>query len=345
MDIVAIFVILFTISVVLTGLYRKYAIHKDLLDHPNHRSSHLQPTPRGGGVVFCVLFLLCTAFFSHLQYAPADSFKVLGLPALLIGVLGYLDDVYGLPAKLRFAIQMAAAVLFLYLLEVDYSNYLHGWLVALHSVGFVLMIIAMVWSTNLYNFMDGTDGIACVEAITVFGMGGVLLWMQGAWQLAMLSWVLVAGVSGFLMWNWPKAKIFMGDVASSFLGFLIIPFALFGYFEFGLSVFVWFILYLVFTMDATLTLMRRLWRRERIYEAHKLHAYQRLHQAGYTHRQVLFVVIGLNTTFASLALLAMYYSHWILEITLLSVFIYLVFYVFVEIKKPMYGPSKRIAHT
>jgi Fuc2NAc and GlcNAc transferase len=341
-DILIIFILLFVVSTLFTGLYRSYAIRKDLLDHPNHRSSHTQPTPRGGGVVFCVLFLCCAAILPHFHFAPADSLKVLGVPALMVAILGYLDDIHSLPAKLRFAIQMAAAIIFLYLLEADYSNYLHGWLIALHSVGFILMIVGMVWSTNLYNFMDGTDGIASVEAITIFGIGGVLLWMQGAHQLAFLSWSLVASVCGFLVWNWPKAKIFMGDVASSFLGFLVIPFALFGYFEYGLSIFVWFILYLAFTMDATLTLFRRLLHREKIYEAHKLHAYQRLHQAGLSHRQVLYVMIGLNLIFSGLSLLAMKYSHWLLEITLISVFIYLCFYAFVEIKKPMYGTSEEV---
>ncbi len=337
MGIALILVIFFVLSILFTGLYRQYALSRALLDHPNHRSSHSQPTPRGGGVVFCLLFFISLIALPYLGLAPWDSFKVLGVPSLIIVVLGYCDDINGLPAKLRFSIQMVAAVLFFYLLEVDYSNYLHGWLAALHGVGFVLLVVATVWSTNLYNFMDGTDGIAAVEAITLYGMGGLLLWMQGAHQLAYLAWCLVVGVCGFLVWNWPCAKIFMGDVASSFLGFLVIPFALFGYFEYGLSVFIWFILYLAFTMDATLTLWRRVWHKDKIFEAHKLHAYQRLHQAGYSHTQVLFVMIFLNSIFSLLALLAMCHSQWLIEILLSGMVIYAIFYGFVEMKNPMYS--------
>lgn len=341
MGLALILVILFILSLGLTAWFRCYALKKDLMDHPNHRSSHAQPTPRGGGVVFCALFLLALMVLPVLHMAPLDSFRVLGVPALMIALLGYFDDVYGLPAKLRFAVQTAAAVLFLYLLEIDYSSYLHGWLIAWHGAGIVLMIISIVWSTNLYNFMDGTDGIASMEAIFVYGVGGVLLWMQAAQTLAYLAWALVAAVSGFLVWNWPRAKIFMGDVASSFLGFLIIPFALFGYFEYGLSVFVWFILYLAFSMDATLTLLRRLLHKEKIWQAHKLHAYQRLHQAGYSHLQVLWIMMSLNTVLSLLAVLAMRHQQWLAETVAVAVVVYLCFYAVVEYKKPMYGQRKK----
>lgn len=341
-EILLILVIVFALSVLFTGAYRQFALHKDLLDHPNHRSSHVQPTPRGGGSVFCVLFLLCLAVLPGLHLAAADSFKLLGVPALLIALIGFLDDVKGLPAKLRFAVQLGASVLFLYVLKLDYMQDFHGWLMLLPGVSFLLILLAMVWSTNLYNFMDGTDGIASVEAITVYGIGGLLLWLQGAFQLAYLAWLLTAGVLGFLMWNWPKAKIFMGDVASSFLGFLIIPFALIGYFKFGLSIFVWFILYLSFTLDATLTLLRRLRHREKVYEAHKLHAYQRLHQAGYTHRQVLYAMIVINGFLAACALLALYHAAWLPELTALAMCGYLCFYAFVEYKKPMYPKIKEV---
>ncbi len=342
MEIALILLTLFLFSWSCTALFRQFALKKDLIDHPNSRSSHVQPTPRAGGLVFCILFLITLIALPIFKLAPVDSFKVLGVPAMLIAVLGYLDDVYSLPARLRFAVQISAAVLFLHFLEADYSAYLHGWLIAWHGVGFLLMILGTVWSTNLYNFMDGTDGIASVEAICVYGMGGVLLWLQGAHTLAYLAWALVAGVCGFLVWNWPRAKIFMGDVASSFLGFLIIPFALFGYFEYGLSIFVWFILYLAFTLDATLTLMRRLVHGDKIWQAHKLHAYQRLHQAGYTHKQVLYVIIALNSVFSGVALFAMQHAGWLVETTLIAVVVYVCFYVFVEFKKPMYKQSVRI---
>lgn len=342
MEITLVLVIIFALSVLFTGVYRQFALTRNLLDHPNHRSSHSYPTPRGGGIVFCALFLICLIVLPWLHKVPVDSFRLLGVPALIIAILGFLDDVKGLPAKLRFAIQLAAAVLFLYTLKLDFATDFHGWLIIFPSISFLLLLLAMVWSTNLYNFMDGTDGIAAMEAITIYGVGGVLLWLQGAYSVAYMSWLLTAGVAGFLVWNWPKAKLFMGDVASSFLGFLVIPFALVGYFKFGLSIFVWFILYLSFTLDATLTLIRRLLNREKIYQAHKLHAYQRLHQAGYTHCQVLYVIIAINIVLASCAVVAMYHADWLPEIVLLAISCYLGFYGFVEYKKPMYPKVKEV---
>ncbi|MBL4622818.1 MAG: hypothetical protein JKY89_10505, partial [Immundisolibacteraceae bacterium] len=199
--------------------------------------------------------------------------------------------------------------------------------------------LAMVWSTNLFNFMDGTDGIASFEAITIYGVGGAVLWLHGAHQLALLAWIIVASVAGFLVWNWPKAKIFMGDVASSFLGFMVIPFALIGYYVYDISVFVWFVLYLMFTLDATLTLIRRLRHREKFYEAHKLHAYQRLHQSGYSHQRVLFVIIGMNCILSALAVVAAQYTHWRTMSIAGAVVVTVLYYVWVETKKPMYAAA------
>lgn len=335
MPIIATFSIIFLLSVGLTGTFRRYALKKDLLDHPNHRSSHTQPTPRGGGIVFVLLFLLSLVAFACFGWLPILTAKILALSSMIVALVGYWDDVKGLPAKLRFAMQLAAAVIFLYWFKHDVVW--QGWLADLGRVGLVLMLLGIVWSTNLYNFMDGTDGIASLEALFIFGVGGGLLWLQGGYQLATLAWALVAGVGGFLVWNWPKAKIFMGDVASSFLGFLIIPFALLGYFEFGLSVFVWFILYTAFTFDATLTLLRRLLRREAFYQAHKLHAYQRLHQSGMSHRQVLFVMILLNSFFALLAFFAARHTVMLGYCVITAIATYLAFYAWVERRQPMYA--------
>ena len=322
------------VSFLLTALFRRYALRQKLLDHPNERSSHTHPTPRGGGIVFVVLWLFACALFPYLGLAPEHSFILFGFPVLVLAILGYCDDLYNLSAKLRLAVQMAAAVLFLYALKQFEQTYFHGWLMTLGGMSILLIIFAIVWSTNLYNFMDGTDGIAAIEAIFVYGVGGLLLWFSGAYLLAYLAWTLVALVTGFLVLNWPRARIFMGDVGSSFLGFLIVPFAVVGYFKYDLSVFAWLILYLVFAMDATLTLLRRLWHREKIYEAHKLHAYQRLHQAGYSHCQVLYVVITLNSVLALIASIVSLYTDYLSIGLVLGVMVYFIFYGFVEYVTP-----------
>lgn len=326
------FIGLFLLSTCLTEGFRRYALKKELLDHPNHRSSHSEATPRGAGIVFVSLFLVAFWAAYGLNMIPASLFKAFIFPALIIAVLGYCDDIKGLPAKLRFAVQLSAAVIFLYLI--------HGWILGFGAVSLLLIMVALIWSTNLYNFMDGTDGLSSVEAITVYGVGGFLLWSQGAYSLALIAEILVATVTGFLVWNWPKARVFMGDSGSTLLGFLIVPLALVSYVDYGLSVFVWIILYLFFLMDTMLTLLRRLLHREKWYEAHRLHAYQRLYQAGYTHVHVLMVMIGLNLIFTMLALSIVFYSMSITMAFLVALFVYLIFYAFVEYKFPMY-PKQR----
>lgn len=325
----AIFSGLFVLSICLTGLFRRYALKKELMDHPNHRSSHREPTPRGGGIVFVMVSLAAFLWACEFRVIPSNIFKIFALPAFMIAVLGYCDDVKGLSAKLRLAIQVAAAVIFLYSIQLSGIGF--------GTIQLLMIIGAVVWSTNLYNFMDGTDGLAAIEALTVYGIGGLLLWHYGAHSLALLAGIIVAAVGGFLVWNWPKARIFMGDSGSLFLGFLIIPIALVGNIEYGLSCLVWVMLYLFFFMDATLTLLRRLIHREKWYEAHRLHAYQRLHQAGYSHSQILWIAIGLNSTFALLALLVAFSMVPVFLGLLAAVTIYLIFYVFVEFQLPMYS--------
>ena len=220
---------------------------------------------------------------------------------------------------------------------------IHGQLMGFGALSVLTAIWAIVWSTNLYNFMDGTDGLAAVEAITVYGVGGFLLWHQAAYPLVVVVGVIVVTVCGFLVWNWPKAKIFMGDCGSTFLGFLIMPVALLGYFEYGLSVFVWIILYLFFIMDATLTLIRRILHGDTWHEAHRLHAYQRLHQAGCSHAQVLIAMIGLNLIFSVLALSAVFYALPTSKALALAVVVYLIFYMIVEYKFPMYSKTSEVS--
>ena len=329
------FIGLFALSTCLTGLFRSYALKKQLLDLPNHRSSHTVPTPRGGGVVFVVLFLLAFLVAYALKILPSDLFKALALPAFIIAIMGYCDDVSGLPAKVRFAVQLGAALIFLYVI--------HSALLGVGAISLLVFIWAIVWSTNLYNFMDGTDGLAAVEALTVYGAGGFLLWHQGAYPLVSVAGIIVATVGGFLVWNWPKAKIFMGDCGSTFLGFLIIPIALLGYLEYGLSLFVWIMLYLFFILDATVTLIRRVLHGDKWHEAHRLHAYQRLHQAGCSHAQVLVTMIGLNLIFSVLALCVAFYSMPILLALLIAVVSYCIFYMIVEYKFPMYPKTNGVS--
>ncbi len=319
----------------LVGRFRCYALAQGLLDNPNARSSHSQATPRGGGLVFILLWLVAgvgLVFWEVWSLVQALAF----LPgALLLAGIGYWDDRHDLPARWRALVHFVVAGVSVVALDV--TDLPLGWL----SAG--LAVFAIVWSVNLFNFMDGTDGIAGVEALFVLVVGGFFLWQAGGGALAIPAWVLAATVTGFLLWNWPRARIFMGDVGSSVLGFLVAVFALAGEVWFDVSVVLWIILYGVFWFDATVTLVRRVMAGERWYSAHRSHAYQRLHNPlGWSHARILWGVITLNSMLAGLAWWAnaMPDMQWValgVAVVLLSIA-----YGWVERASPMYAKNPAV---
>jgi len=195
---------------------------------------------------------------------------------------------------------------------------------------------AIVWMTNLYNFMDGSDGFAAAQGLFIFGMAGYFLYDLQVYSFATLSWGLVALLAGFLIWNWPVARIFMGDAGSYFLGFLTAVIALMSYKVYQLPLMLWVILTSLFWFDATVTLLRRMLAREKWYKPHRLHAYQRLIQAGWSHQQVLLSAIGANTILSGLAWLA-YHDPRLMPFSFGVAIAFLTcLYIMVEIIKPMF---------
>lgn len=272
-------------SALLTGVVRHYALRTQLLDLPNARSSHVRPTPRGGGVAVVVAFELSLLALWLLGGVPLPLFLALLVGGLMIAAVGLIDDRRGVAARWRFLVHLLAAVWALAwlgfpALPVGGSTVDLGWL------GLVLGALMIVWLVNLYNFMDGIDAIAGIEALTVAVGAALLAADSGAGGVLGL---LALAVLGFLVWNWPPAKIFMGDVGSAFLGFVFAALALFAG---GLSLWGWLILLGVFIVDATWTLLRRVLRGERWYEAHRSHAYQRAARRCGSHLRVS-VVVGL----------------------------------------------------
>ena len=154
------------------GIFKAYAIEKDLIDHPNHRSSHSFPTPRGGGIVFLVLWAIFLITLYFIGFVKIRYFFILFPPIFLIGLVGFFDDKYQLAACWRFLAHLCAAVYSLIIiggfpsLNIGIGTIHWGWF------GYIFMALALLWSTNLYNFMDGIDGIAAIEALFVFGFGG-----------------------------------------------------------------------------------------------------------------------------------------------------------------------------
>ena len=280
----------------LTALLRRYALARSLLDVPNARSSHSLPTPRGGGVAIVVAFLagLCLAFFAGLGIAAELFYALLGA-GLGIALLGFLDDHGHIAARWRLLGHFLAAAWALYWLGGLPPLAVFGGLLQLSWIGHVLAAFYLVWLLNLYNFMDGIDGIASVEAICVC-LGGAILYalLETSLLTDLPLLMLAAAVLGFLLWNFPPARIFMGDAGSGFLGIVLGVLSLQAAWTNPLLLWAWLILLGVFIVDATLTLLRRLLRGEKVYEAHRSHAYQYASRRFGRHLPVTMAVAALN---------------------------------------------------
>ncbi|HHV77977.1 MAG TPA: glycosyltransferase family 4 protein [Syntrophothermus lipocalidus] len=309
--------LVFLLSFIGTGLVRRYALNKEILDIPNARSSHHHPTPRGGGLAIAVLFLTTVALFALAGLVPLRLALALCGGGLLVAGIGWIDDCFRLQASLRAMVHLLAALWSLYWLGGLPGLNFGIIKIPMGAVGSVLAAIGIVWLINLYNFMDGIDGIASSEAVIVGLIGGALELALGMPALAVVSWLLASASAGFLLWNWPPAKIFMGDVGSGLLGFAFAVLAIASENSGALPLLVWLILLGVFIVDATATLLRRISRGERWTEAHRTHAYQLAVQAGYSHKQVTMAVIAVNVALGSAALIAFLLPKFLLLITAL----------------------------
>lgn len=274
----------------LTGQVRRYA-ERRLMDLPNARSSHRQPTPRGGGLAIVLVFSLALAGLAGLGRVPWPLFMALA-GFVPLAAIGFVDDHGHVPARWRFLVQLAAAVWALAWLGDLSRLTIGGHLLNLGGIGHLLAALWIVWMINLFNFMDGIDGIAGLEAMSVAASAALLAGTDAA--VAGPSLALAAATGGFLIWNWPPAKIFMGDVGSGALGFVLAVLALWSAGQGTLSLGVWWILAAVFLVDATLTLLIRLGRGERWYEAHRSHAYQHVARRRGAHRPVTLGVFAIN---------------------------------------------------
>lgn len=286
--------IVFVTALGLTWLLRRYALASSLMDIPNARSSHSVPTPRGGGVAIVLSFLLGLPLFALLQGSPwAPTIALVGA-GFWVAVLGFLDDHGHVAARWRLLSHFGAAMWALVWIGGLPPLQLFGTTVDLGWVGHVLAAVYLVWVLNLYNFMDGIDGIAGVEAVTVC-LGGALLYvLLDRAELGVVPLLLAAASAGFLIWNFPPAKIFMGDAGSGFLGLVLGILSLQAAWLAPQLLWSWLILLAVFVVDATWTLLRRLLRGDKVYEAHRSHAYQYASRRAGRHFPVTMAVLGLN---------------------------------------------------
>ena len=217
---------------------------------------------------------------------------------IVLGLVGWGDDTRNLKASLRLAIQITVAAVTAYLLgglpALRYGNES----LAIGSLGYIFAVLGIVWSINLFNFMDGIDGLAGSQAVLIFSTVAVLLFVRGDKSLGSIAAVLAASSAGFLAWNWPPAKIFLGDVGSGPIGYIIATLALASENHQSVPLLAFAVVYGVFIGDASVTLIRRLLRGDRLAQAHKDHAYQRLTRAWGSHKAVTKWTAGVTLLLA-----------------------------------------------
>lgn len=283
------YLLIFLLAFVVTFSYAVIKIRANKLEYPNPRSSHVLPTPSGGGVSFVMIIL---AFMGHLNWQEEVSwFITIGL--LATALVGFLDDFQPLSVKTRLGIHLGSSS-FILIGMLPVSSFLPmllGFPVAL------VCILSLTWLLNLYNFMDGLDGLASVEAISSVGIIGMLLyWYEpnASDSLITLHFVVMSAVAGFMICNFPIAKVFMGDVGSGFLGLLLGALCLLCM-KVSIDMFwVWVILLGVFIVDATMTLFRRFFAGVNVTQAHCSHAYQHAAQRYGSHKTVTLGVLCIN---------------------------------------------------
>ncbi len=284
----------FLFSLVLTGWLASRRAPLSILDHPNDRSLHVQPVPRTGGIAIVSAMAVGYGWLWMHEALPS-GFGAVALAVLFITAVSLLDDLQNLSPWVRLGAHLLAAIGLVGQGVVLFE----GW------TGMVLSVLGLVWMLNLYNFMDGMDGLAGGMSLSGFGFLGLAGWLSGDLQFAVVCWTIAAAAAGFLIWNFPPARIFMGDVGSTTLGLLAGVLSLWGGRE---ALFSWWYPLLVFSpfiVDATATLLRRLRSGEKVWEAHRSHYYQRLVQMGWGHRKTVLWEYGLMALCALVALWAL----------------------------------------
>ena len=266
------------------------------MDIPNERSSHITPTPRGGGIAFVSTSLI--GFLILLLNDALNRTELLSLccAGVIVAIAGHLDDRQKISgATVRLVLHAISAIILIVGVGIPAQISLFDRTVNTGIVGSILGVIYLVWLLNLFNFMDGTDGIAASEAIFVALAGAFLNYhVLSHANHSDAAIVLAASTFGFLLYNWSPAKIFMGDVGSGYLGIVVGGLSLMAAKQQHELLWVWIILLAVFVSDATITLIRRLARKQKPHVAHRSHAYQHLAIRFNSHAKVSLIVLAIN---------------------------------------------------
>jgi UDP-N-acetylmuramyl pentapeptide phosphotransferase/UDP-N-acetylglucosamine-1-phosphate transferase len=294
-----------TLSAVLTALFARPGSPVFVLDHPNERSLHARPIPRSGGAA--ILAAIAVATLAGGLVSPVSAAAPGMVTGFLItGIVFLWEDLRGVLLPLRLLAHFTAAA-FLVRGGLRATNLLvpgmeivwPGWLAV------ALTLLFVVWMINLYNFMDGIDGLAGSMAVVGFGTFAILGVLAGDPLFATASVIVAAAAAGFLVFNLPPARCFMGDAGSNTFGFLAAAFALWGSYQWIVPLWISLLVFSPFIVDASVTLLRRAWKLERIWEPHRRHFYQRLAGLGWGHRRILAAEILLMLFCSSAGMVAL----------------------------------------
>jgi Fuc2NAc and GlcNAc transferase len=315
---IVIYLLIGIISFILTYIVRKIAINKKVIDIPNERSSHSVPTPRGGGLAIVISWYIGITLLFLLKQIELNLFLAL-LSGIILAFISIIDDVVSLNPIIRLVAQTLSAVFAIYFIGSLNFFFFNNNIYLINILTFFLTLISIVWFINVYNFLDGIDAYASLE--TIFVAGSIYLFTGSNVVL-----LLVISVVGYLYWNWPKAKIFMGDVGSTQLGFILIIFGIYFHNNQQIEISVWVILTSLFWFDASFTLIRRFLNKEKLSQAHRKHAYQRIVLSGFSHSKtnlyafivnLLLLLIGylvsLNTIFTIPGFFATFVLLYLIE--------------------------------
>lgn len=302
---IIIFAVVFCVAYVAIRLFRRWSVERKLLDIPNERSSHTDPTPHGAGLIIAVICL--TAYIPITLYVVGPFSWGYFVGAVLITLISFLDDIFSIRFGWRLLVHSLAAILLIVDLDTWHGISMLGQL-RLGDAAYVLTFLWIVWMVNSYNFMDGIDGLAGLQAV-IAALGWLFLCrILGMQSIYFLSCVIAASSLGFLVVNLSRSKMFMGDVGSAFLGYTFAALPLLGrnlaekspdLLPIAAVLFVWFFLF-----DSMVTISRRAVRGEKIWIAHREHLFQRLVKSGFSHRGVTVIYGALATALSITVLLS-----------------------------------------
>jgi len=310
------FILLIACGYLLTHVLIRFAHKKQLLDIANHRSSHTHATPRIGGLSFVLIIsLLVVSYAVLINRTSTTSILIFILaPILIVAITGLLDDLICLSQRIRFTLYLFSSLLALGNFSDLFSQ--PSWLLLAEGL---ILCVSLTWLINLFNFMDGIDGIAASESIFVLAALAFFAYQASNTDLNLLLILCIAPIAGFLILNWQPARIFMGDIGSTFLGALI---GCIGIYMVNAKIITFYsviILLAGFLVDATWTLVYRFSTGQKWYQAHRSHHYQILARNLGSHSRVtgLYTLINIGWLLP-LALAANHYTQHALLITTIS---------------------------